>query len=246
MKTITEQSLESGVTTVRLVGDLTKAGLPACRNSIAKAAAQCPVAVVVDLSELHHADPLFGSMVATATFKAQENWGVPLLLCTANSEIRGHLAKFRSFVALYEQRSQALLAVHAYVPRWIKKRFPPVPASAGEARSIVGDACWSWGLRHLRDPAQLVASELASNAIVHAGTDFDLMLGYTGRFLRIAVSDGSGAMPSVIKEPPVTNAIMPGGTGRGMRIIAAAGTHYGVTRTRSGKVVWVLIVAHDR
>jgi hypothetical protein len=134
-----------------------------------------------------------------------------------------------------------LLAVRAHVPRWIRRRLTPDPPSAALARSLVGDACVSWGVPHLRDPARLVASELANNAIVHAGTEFQVITAYTGQYLRITVKDGSRVVPQVTGGPPATGVIMAPGSGRGLRMITAASTHWGVTMTPGGKIVWTLM-----
>ncbi|MFC3992440.1 ATP-binding protein [Actinoplanes siamensis] len=239
-----ERDLESGVTTVRLAGELTTSGIRVVRLAMSKAAAECPSAVVVDLSRFRHTDPRQLGVFATATHEAQAHWGVSVLLCHAGREVIDGLGPIRTRVALYEDRHLALLAVRAHVPRWIRRRFAPRPPSAGQARSLVGVACVSWELPQLRDPARLVASELANNAIQHAGTDFQVITAWTGQYLRIAVQDGSPAAPRVVGEPPATGRIMAPGTGRGLRMITAASAHWGVTRTPGGKIVWALLRPH--
>ncbi|MFI1993437.1 ATP-binding protein [Actinoplanes sp. NPDC020271] len=241
LATTTERDLDSGVTTVRLRGDLTLAGIGVVHLAVSKAAAECPAAVVVDLAWFGHTDPAHLGIFATVTYEAQTHWGVPVMLCRATEEVAGGLGGFRSHVALYEDHHLAMLAVRAHVPRWVRQKLPPAPESAGHARSLVGGACASWQLPHLRDPARLVASELANNAIQHAGTDFHVIAAYTGQYLRIAVKDGSRAVPRVTGGPPVTGAIMAPGTGRGLRMIAAASAHWGVTTTPGGKIVWSLL-----
>lgn len=240
----TERDLDSGVTTVRLRGDLTLDGIHLVHLAVSKAAAECPAAVLVDLTWFGHTDPAHLGIFATVTHEAQTHWGVPVLLCRATTEVTDGLRGCRSHVALYEDEHQARLAVRAHVPRWIRRKFPPAPESAGDARALVGGACVSWHLPHLRDPARLVASELANNAIQHAGTDFHVITAYTGQYLRIAVKDGSRAVPRVTGGPPVTGAIMAPGSGRGLRMITAASAHWGVTMTPGGKIVWSLLRSH--
>lgn len=244
LQTTTERDFDTGVTTVRLTGDLTLPGLSAIRTAIGKAAGECPTAVIVDLSKFHHTVAAQLSVFATATYEAQSTWGVPVLLCEADQRVTRDLTNFRNFVARYEHRSQAELAVRAYVPRWVKKHFPPVEASAAATRTMVGEACLTWGLMHLRDNARLVASELAANAITHAGTEFDVIAGYTGRFLRIAVRDGSTALPRFPEGTPPKGTAKTPGSGRGLRMVAATGTHWGVTRANGSKTVWVIMQAH--
>jgi anti-anti-sigma regulatory factor len=241
LKTVTERNLDTGITTVRLDGALSPATVTEVGTAIAKAAAECPAAVIVDLSGLsHHDDPLL-SVFATMTHDAQLHWGVQLLLCEAPPGVREGLEAFRTYVALYEDRSQASLAVHANVPSWIRKHLPPVPPSAAVARKVTGEACLTWGLAPLYGPARLVANELAANAIVHARADFDLTVVHTGRFLRVGVQDTCTAMPRCPEEPAATSTLMRPGSGRGLRIVAAAATHWGATPVSGGKIVWALL-----
>jgi anti-anti-sigma regulatory factor/anti-sigma regulatory factor (Ser/Thr protein kinase) len=241
VKSVIDRNLDTGVTTVRLAGGLTARSVPEVGTVIAKAAAECPAAVVVDLGGLRHEDDPQLTVFATVTHDAQLHWGVPVLLCAAAPELRRGLGAFRTYVALYEDRTQAALAVHANVPRWIRRHFPHDVVSASAARAVTGAACLTWGLPDLRLTARLVASELTANAIQHAGTDFDLTVVHTGRYLRIAVQDGSPTMPRIIDAAPATSGVIRPGTGRGLRIVAALGTHWGATPVPGGKIVWALL-----
>ncbi|WP_127502321.1 STAS domain-containing protein [Actinoplanes solisilvae] len=241
VKSAIDRNLDTGVTTVRLAGGLTPGNVPEVRTVIAKAAAECPAAVVVDLAGLDHDDDPQLTVFATVTHDAQLHWGVPVLLCAAGPELRRGLGAFRTYVALYEDRAQAALAVNANVPRWISRHLPNDPASAFESRAVTGEACLTWGLPDLRNKARLVASELASNAILHAGTEFDLTVVHTGRYLRIAVQDGSAVMPRVIEMLPAASALLRPGSGRGLRVVAALCAHWGATPVADGKIVWALL-----
>ncbi|MBL7255727.1 ATP-binding protein [Paractinoplanes lichenicola] len=241
LKTVIDRNLDTGITTVRLGGALSVATVPEVGTAIAKVAAECPSAVIVDLAALCHDSDALLSVFATMTHDAQLHWGVPVLLCEAAPGVREGLGAFRTYVALYEDSAQAALAVNANVPRWVRRHLPPEPASAAAARNVTGEACLTWGLPQLRSPARLVANELAANAIVHAACEFDLTVVYTGRYLRIGVQDNAKAMPRPPEEPIVTSTLMRPGSGRGLRIVAAAATHWGATPLADGKVVWALI-----
>ena len=241
LTTAIDRNLNSGITTVRLAGTLALGTVPEVRGAIAKAVAECPAAVIVDLQGLRHDGEALLGVFAAMTHDAQLHWGVPVLLCGAAPEVRHGLHVFRTYVALYEDCAHASLAVHANVPRWVRRHLPPVPESAAVARTVTGEACLTWGLTDLRNPARLVASELAANAILHAVTAFDLVVVHTGRFLRIAVQDGSTTLPRLSGDPPATSTLMRPGTGRGLRIVAAASTHWGVTPLPAGKIVWALM-----
>ncbi|MEU4563171.1 ATP-binding protein [Actinoplanes sp. NPDC023936] len=246
MKTSVERSLDTGITTVRVTGELNQASSPAIRSVIGTAVAECPTVVIVDLAQLSHDGVNRLSLFPTLAHNALNTWGVPVLLCVDDPALRRDFAAYRTFVALYEHQSEAQLVARAYVPRRMRQSFPPVPASVGGARGLLGEACTGWGLDQLRDTAQLISSELATNAVTHAGTAFDLLTAYTGRYLRISVQDGDSRLPRITEQPPPTSTIMLPGSGRGLRIVAAVATHWGATATDGGKTVWALLKAGPR
>src|SRR3954470_758162 len=77
MRTIKVQDLDTGVTTVRLAGDLTDTTETKMRSAIGTAAAESPPAVLVDLSDLSRADSVQLNVLAAATHQAQQAFGVP-------------------------------------------------------------------------------------------------------------------------------------------------------------------------
>jgi len=241
MRTTTERSLETGITTVRLVGELTLTTVTTVRSAIGKAAAECPTAVIVDLSDFRRAGRVPLSVLATATYQAQLTWGVPVLLCAAEPGIEPELRAFRSYIALYDDHWRAVTAVRAYVPRWMRQHLNPEPCSAAAARSLVGEACLVWNLPHVRDAARLVASELTANAVVHAATPFDVTVVYTGHYLRVAVQDGCTTKPRLKREPVPEVSPTRYSTGHGLHVVEAISANWGCSRVPGGKIVWALI-----
>lgn len=113
-----------------------------------------------------------------------------------------------------------------------------VPATShgpGAARRVISALLPAWGLSDLRDDAELVVSELVTNAFLHApGTDsFELELVRRGEGVRIALADGASVRP-VIAD---LNHDQPGG--RGMAIIASLASAWGAEDHHGGKRVWV-------
>jgi anti-anti-sigma regulatory factor len=241
MRTTIERDTHTGAVTVHLAGDLTRTTVPTVRSAIGRAAAQCPTAVLVDLADLERRSPVGLTVFAAVTRQAEQVWGVPVVLYSAAPGLDGAFGPSRSFVALYENRWQALTAMRSRIPRWISRSLTPVPRSAAAARAVTDDACSRWRLSHLRDGARLVASELAANAIVHAATAFDLTAGATRRYLRIAVEDRSRVMPRAAPGEPEVGTSMPPGSGRGLRMVEAISTYWGATRVPGGKIVWALL-----
>jgi len=71
--------------------------------------------------------------------------------------------------------------------------YLPVPAAVSSVRGFVRDALAGWGLDHLVGDAVLVTSELATNAVTHAGSPFRTSLVRAGDVVRVSVEDGSCA-----------------------------------------------------
>ena len=107
--------------------------------------------------------------------------------------------------------------------------LPPETASVPEARHFVArslpETCWA-------DEVTLLVSELASNAVRHAGTPFTVSLACDGATVRVEVDDGNVHRP-VLREPSV-DAV----TGRGLLIVDALAERWGVDSTPTGKTVW--------
>jgi anti-anti-sigma factor len=235
----TTRDLDNGVTTVRLNGGLTFATAPAVRATLAKCASECPTAVIVDLAALEVASPALLGVFAAAAQRANAQWGVPLLLCSARPGIGRSISVFRTFTEVYDSPGSALEALRGWAPRWRHHRFAPVPASARLARHLVAEACQDWNLSSQSNHAMLIVSELASNAVQHAGTDFHVTVRYTTTYLRIAVQDGGSALPQWVPESAGNPVALD--NGRGLHIVNAIATAWNSTSIAGGKIVWALL-----
>jgi serine phosphatase RsbU (regulator of sigma subunit)/anti-sigma regulatory factor (Ser/Thr protein kinase) len=117
-------------------------------------------------------------------------------------------------------------------------RFDPEPSAVATARCFVRDTLVSWGLPGRDDlvtDAVLLASELVTNAIVHAGTAVELTCRLNGGTVEISVLDRHPAR--VIPDPPpVVDVARP--SGRGLLLPAALSSSWGVTYDSATKVIW--------
>ena len=237
-----ERDLDSGVTTILLQGELTWSTVIAVRSALAKCVAECPVALIVDVSGLHRARSPLLSVFATAARHAAQDQGIPVLLCSPGPGIAGPLAASRAFATVYTSHADAVAAARGAAPRWVRERMASTPASVGLARILVGDACRSWDLDHLTDSARAVVSELAGNAVRHVGGDFDVTAAHPGVYLRIAVQDHSTVLPWSLaaSDPHAPSA----GRGSGLRTVQKIATHWGTTPVADGKIVWAALRAY--
>lgn len=82
------------------------------------------------------------------------------------------------------------------------------------------------------EDVRLVASELATNAVIHAGTPFSLSVACQGPTMRISVRDWNESPPIVRNPGPTAR------SGRGLRIVGAVADNWGVDADPDGKTVW--------
>ncbi|WP_254185460.1 ATP-binding protein [Nocardioides panacis] len=107
-------------------------------------------------------------------------------------------------------------------------------ASASRSRGFVRRHLSVHGLAHLSDSVELVVSELATNAVLHAGTRFTVSLHAFEDTLLLEVEDGSwtGPCQAVFAEPGAVS-------GRGLSIVNLLSRDWGVdTQAGGGKSVW--------
>jgi MEDS: MEthanogen/methylotroph, DcmR Sensory domain/Histidine kinase-like ATPase domain len=136
-----------------------------------------------------------------------------------------------------EEHADALHEVcrlHTAVVDDAKARFRAGPDAPLAARRFVAGLLsrHPYGDRVDAGDAQLVVSELATNAVIHAGTPFSVTVRSDGSFVRIAVHDWSSMQPVVRNGDPSAT------SGRGLRLIAMVSHAWGVEFGPDGKTVW--------
>jgi anti-sigma regulatory factor (Ser/Thr protein kinase) len=101
------------------------------------------------------------------------------------------------------------------------------------ARTFVAGHLIQNGLISQVEAEGLVISELATNAIIHAGTPFTVTLGRSNGTLSVAVRDQSFGRPERLPSGGVLDE-----RGRGLAMIAALSSSWGMTALSDGKLVW--------
>jgi anti-sigma regulatory factor (Ser/Thr protein kinase) len=111
--------------------------------------------------------------------------------------------------------------------------FAGAPSSVGEARRFVCAVLDAGGAGDENWTAAQVVSELATNAVLHARTEFAVSIAYDDTQIRVAVTDGRPLAHAKIRR--FSNEAT---TGRGLRLIQTLGQSWGVDQTDSTKTVW--------
>jgi len=110
--------------------------------------------------------------------------------------------------------------------------LPPKPASATQARRLAREQLASIVPPDALDTVALLVTELVTNAILHARTPLQLQIETRPNHVRIGVEDASDRQPELRSHP--SDAV----TGRGLALVEALASSWGVESTSSGKVVW--------
>jgi anti-sigma regulatory factor (Ser/Thr protein kinase) len=111
--------------------------------------------------------------------------------------------------------------------------FEPDPARVQELRRHVADALVEAVPLPARESIVLLASELVTNAIVHARPPYQLRLVQDRGVVRLAVSDGGGPGAIVVQAPGPTDL-----GGRGLYLVDALATGWGVDERPGLRTVW--------
>ncbi|MFF2348717.1 SpoIIE family protein phosphatase [Kitasatospora sp. NPDC058115] len=101
----------------------------------------------------------------------------------------------------------------------------------GKARRFTRATLDAWGLGALSDYAELLVSELVTNALLHADAPRRLRL-FRDRVLTVEVADAGGQTPQLRPFAEQDEG------GRGMFLVSELAQRWGSRLTRDGKVVW--------
>jgi hypothetical protein len=115
----------------------------------------------------------------------------------------------------------------------VTRTFAPGMRAATDARRFVTATLTGWGRDDLVDAAAVIVTELASNAALHAGTEFTVSLSPAADgSVRVAVRDASPELPRPRQATPVD------WSGRGLRLVEAFAAGWGADPLPDGKIVW--------
>lgn len=118
----------------------------------------------------------------------------------------------------------------------LEERFPRRPECVADARHFVAEALDDSPLDVLSDDAELLTSEVATNAIQHGdGGSIRIQLIAHDNTLFIKVSDGGG---TTIPQPRNGKANPLAESGRGINILEYVADAWGFERGKNGTVVW--------
>jgi anti-sigma regulatory factor (Ser/Thr protein kinase) len=119
------------------------------------------------------------------------------------------------------------------------RRFPCRPESVPRARHFVRDALGAQP-PEIVEAAELMTSELATNSVRHAHSDFELAILLSRQEIRVEVSDHGQGQP--VPRSPTTREQ----SGRGLQIVLELSDAWGVAPSANGKLVWFALQLHTQ
>jgi anti-sigma regulatory factor (Ser/Thr protein kinase) len=117
----------------------------------------------------------------------------------------------------------------------VERVFANTSTSIRQARRFVAEAIANRAPA-MCDSVVLMVSELATNSVRHAGTEFRVAVAVTRRLIRVEVTDAGSGVPTRRSTKPADL------SGRGLAIVEKLASDWGVRRSRTGgKTVWFTV-----
>jgi anti-sigma regulatory factor (Ser/Thr protein kinase)/anti-anti-sigma regulatory factor len=193
-----------------------------------------PDAVLVELSGATVADAEAAKALALIARQAVSWPGTPVLFCVPDPSAASTIKEQSGeSLPLFDAVADAVSTLTAH-DDVVSEPLLPVPGTPRRARDLVTEACLRWDLPHLIAHGTLAASELVSNAVVHAHTVMTVRVRLRPQYLYVAVSDRASAQPIRPCGRPSTET--PGG--RGLHLVELVSARWGCEPQHDGKVVW--------
>jgi anti-sigma regulatory factor (Ser/Thr protein kinase) len=119
--------------------------------------------------------------------------------------------------------------------RW-ERTFPSTTQSVVRARRLAIETLTGLDPQ-LTDAFAVMVSELVTNSVRHAASEFTVAIDRDAHRVRVAVSDLGEQRPSMRNPDPTEQ------SGRGLQIVNALSDDWGIMETpgRSGKTVWFVV-----
>ena len=242
-QTAVSRDVTLDVTTIEARGELAPEQASKVQAVLTDCVNECPTSVILDLTACPDISSEAMSMIAETAGQAPEEIPpVTVMLCGASGpRTSPRLLRFRS-------RSEALRAAadrRADRPSE-SLAFERSPSAPRRIRTWLAAVCRRWVVPDICPDAELVVSELVTNAVTHGGTGGTVEVALRDGFLHIRVRDDGSSMPEATADMP-TGA--PGEAlphGRGLALVRLLSSAWGflVDSRGTGKVVWAALRWH--
>lgn len=232
-----EYDFETGLVTIRARGDLSILDASTLRTMTLKWLAEHPLCVIIDLTGIELRDEV---PVLVLPALARRRDAAPIFVVAdpltsagrvIDRALGGRLAVFKDEASAVEAASGQSVSrrrLHLHMPREV--------GAPARARELVGQACKMWGLPQLAGAAQVIISELVTNAVKHARTDMVATVALVEQHLHLQVRDRDPRIPRIFTaDSPHPD------HSRGMKLVDGLASGWGTTLRPYGKSVWATL-----
>lgn len=224
---------------IEVTGVLRLGTVARLREAVLKVIPEGPVAIVLDLSGVEAVEDelslvVFSTLGRLVADRAQGE----LILAAPSVRLRVALQRAAPiFVRVFATRAEAWLAAeHDASPRRVSAQLPATTQAPQFARRLVKQMCTRWELgAKFCERAQLVVTELVTNAVKHAPGDIELSITVRRYVLRLEVGDHNTVLPPAPKPSDTVG-------GHGLWLVAELASHWGTRPTARGKIIWADLV----
>jgi hypothetical protein len=156
----------SGIAIVRRDGEMNEGDRSELRKVVYKLIAQCPAAIIIDLTACGRVPPLIQMTLLAMAVEAAREPATPLLLCAPDAEVARSLAlngpMMRVYPGVVEARRSLVAGPHGNV--WIQQRLGRTARAADIATEHLWKTCSQWQIPWMQAPASSVAYDLVRMA----------------------------------------------------------------------------------
>jgi anti-sigma regulatory factor (Ser/Thr protein kinase) len=110
--------------------------------------------------------------------------------------------------------------------------FPCTSDTPAKVRALLRNLLATWAIDDLTPTAELLTTELVTNAVRHAHSPITVRAFRRATVLRVEVDDSSAQPPVLRRADPCSKG------GRGLMVVAAMASEWGTIPQRNGKTVW--------
>lgn len=174
------------------VGLLTTRNRHRLRAAVLKSLADCPTAVIVDLSDCALVDKLAATVFVGVRRVAAAGPAIDVLLCGGSGLMAERIKALDPRQPLYQTWHEAVDAIGRVpvVANWRRARFPAAPESASLAGCLVADACVDWRLPDLLHPSRTVMFDLVRAAYVCSPEELRVIVSQRPEALLLSIHTG--------------------------------------------------------